>query len=94
MSLRRLYSLMVTVMPMEDRPKPKLRSARVSGTNNDDEAAKDGCRLKRGAKALYAMMTPAGWEGFSWAAGGFLRPYMAADGDGDEKKGRECLVVL
>ena len=47
-----------------------------------------------GAKALYAMMTPAGWEGFSWAAGGFLRPYMAADGDGDEKKGRECLVVL
>jgi hypothetical protein len=33
------------------------------------------------------MMTPAGWEGFSWAAGGFLRPYLAADGEGDEKKG-------
>ena len=34
------------------------------------------------------MMTPAGWEGFSWAAGGFLRPYLAADGEGDEKRGR------
>jgi len=34
------------------------------------------------------MMTPAGWEGFSGAAGGFLRPYLAAEGDGDEKRGR------
>lgn len=40
------------------------------------------------------MMTPAGWEGISWAAGGFFAAKLGCRRGRDEKNEGECLVVL